>query len=842
MSRKMLINALEPEESRIAVVEDGVLEEFYLERASHETLVGNVYKGKVVNVLPSLRAAFVDIGLKNKNGFLHASDIVGTLEQNGSGILGEEAIEDALDRKGRDEPAVQSLLAIGQEVLVQVTRDGMGEKGPSLTMDISLPGRYLVITPRVRRVAVSKRIADPSERDALRALLDELDPPRTLGFIIRTAGQERSTRDLKRDLDYLQRLWKAVVVRAQNTRAPAPVFQESDLVIRTIRDIFTTDIDELVIDSFSVYNRTLEFFQAAMPQYQDHVKYYRDSEPLFFHFDVERQIEMIYQRTVPLPSGGSIVIDQTEALTAIDVNSGKFTKTNSPEEMAYRTNMEAAAEVVRQLRLRDLGGQIIVDFIDLREEKNRNAVERVLRDAARKDRSQSTILRMSRLGLVEMARQKVRPGVKLMAYEMCQHCQGTGYTKNVESMSLQALRQLRQVLGKNGSFVEMRVHPEVAHYLQNVKRRELISLEDRHHKTVLVRSVPTFRLTDTEFQSQEEVRSNGRNEAPLAAAGTAAPAQQDQRRRESGLRRSVLAAAQESRLAAQGAETRTDEPLPIEPRTADAEAAAASRAPIPPGRGGRRPMQPPITPLSVPQDGGAPPTEGVGALAPVAEVAGVASPAAAGAPAPEAPTEPKPVKRRSYGQLMHPIARRGASIAKALSPAHRPPVRAPIPKTSAPAPTTGGPEPGIGATADESAVPVPAAPPPSAVESSPPTEPQSAPAPEQQEPPTTTVREPLAPAAEEESAADARAETTEPTSAEEAEAEAPASKPATRSRPRGGRKSAPKSEPTEESAESEAGEPEAKRGARRAAAPKRKTAPASGGTRRRKATEGRGEK
>ncbi len=550
MSRKMLINALDPEESRIAVIQEGLLEEFYIERTSRETLVGNVYKGRVANILPSLRAAFVDIGLKGKNGFLHASDVVGSLDRNGSSAnIDEEALEDAADRKGREEPPIQKLLTVGQEVLVQVSRDGMGEKGPSLTMDISLPGRYLVITPRVRRVAVSKRIVDPAERDGLRKLLEELDPPKNLGFIIRTAGAEKSVRDLKRDLDYLLRLWKAVVVRAQNTRAPAPVFQESDLVIRTIRDIFTTDIDEIIIDSFPVYNRTLEFFQAAMPRYQDHVKFYRDPEPLFYKYDVEKQIDLIYQRVVPLPSGGSIVIDQTEALTAIDVNSGRFTRTNSPEEMAFRINTEAAEEVVRQLRLRDLGGQIIIDFIDLREEKNRASVERVLRDAAKKDRSQTTILRMSRLGLVEMARQKVRPGVRVISYETCWQCQGTGFTKNVESMSLQVLRQLRQVLGaKEAAFVELKVHPEIANYLQNVKRRDLVALEDRHRKTVLIRGVSSFRVSDVEFQCQDDARQPVKTESATGASpGTAG---NEARRRESELRRSILAAAQESRLAA----------------------------------------------------------------------------------------------------------------------------------------------------------------------------------------------------------------------------------------------------------------------------------------------------
>ncbi len=711
MSRKMLINALEPEESRIAVVEGTNLEEFYIERTSRETLVGNVYKGRVANILPSLRAAFVDIGLRGKNGFLHASDVVGSLERNGSApVVTEEAIEDAADRKGREEPPIQKLLQPGQEVLVQVSRDGMGEKGPSLTMDISLPGRYLVITPRVRRVAVSKRIAEPSEREALRILLEELNPPHNLGFIIRTAGAEKSVRDLKRDLDYLLRLWKAVVVRAQNTRAPAPVFQESDLVIRTIRDIFTTEIDEIFIDSFPVYNRTLEFFQAAMPRYQDHVKFYRDPEPIFYKFDVERQIDQIYLRVVPLPAGGSIVIDQTEALTAIDVNSGRFTKTNSPEEMAFRINMEAAQEVVRQLRLRDLGGQIIVDFIDMKEEKNRQSVERVLREAAKLDRSQSTILRMSRLGLVEMARQKVRPGVKVISFELCWHCHGTGYTKNVESQSLQVLRQVRQLLGtsQEATYVEVKVHPEVATYLQNVKRRDLVAIEDRSGKSVVIRGMSSFRVSDVDLQCLDESRQPVKPEGAAAgAAAAAAEAQSEARRRESDLRRSMIAAAQESRAVGLHAEPKQD-PASAAASTAGpgasipaaspagvaavADAGAATPAVAEtPAAGPAGPAPADAAPVPA---GTAPPVSAPAASAALRPVA-AASPAKPGselvraeslslrrAPQEEA-TPAAAAKRRTYGSLMKPVSKSGRDRAGDVA---KPPAAGPRRTPNAPDP------------------------------------------------------------------------------------------------------------------------------------------------------------
>ena len=477
MSRRMLINALESEEVRIAVLDDGILQEYYVERESKETLVGNIYKGKVLNVHPGLQAAFVDIGI-DKNAFLHASEIPGPI---------------TYDEQGREQRPmgearqIANLAESGQEVLVQVIRDSVDAKGPSVSMDISLPGRYLVLTPRTPRVAVSKRISDPGEREGLKRLLMDLHPPEGLGFIIRTAGADRTGHDLQRDLEYLTRVWSAITRKVKTASVPSAIYQESDLVIRTIRDMFGPEVAEITVDQAGVHNRVLEFFETLMPKFVGRVKFYDETEPLFHRYNVESQIEQIYERRVHLKSGGTIVIEPTEALVSIDVNSGKFTRETSPEEMAYRTNMEAAAEIARQLRLRDLGGQIVVDFIDMRDPRHRRNVEQVLRNAIRRDRAQATILRTSRLGLVEMARQKIHAGIRLLSYEACGQCKGSGYVKTVESVALGLLRQIRFTLPRREvTGLKVFCNQDVAHYIVNVKRLDIEEVEKKADKAVTV--------------------------------------------------------------------------------------------------------------------------------------------------------------------------------------------------------------------------------------------------------------------------------------------------------------------------------------------------------------------
>jgi ribonuclease E len=724
MKKEMLINVLQPEECRIAIVEDGVLEELYVERTSQESYVGNIYKGRIVNIEPSIQAAFVDFGI-GRNGFLHVSDVEpayyrhleprrseeggrrggrrrecpadqrpreeteqaaeapteaeeapppgaesageteGTRERRsgrgrgrsrrrgraepsgagetpppvegeapeappapaereegkppdgprfmnsaerrteedaeqsgaaGSSEIGDDDLffpratpgggahsetaapehpdtdyrsaetpaeeeddfsfpgpepeederepysgldlpeqselqEDAREyreeefdeedhtvesldeeppperqrgerdryrrRGGRDDrrgrgrrmsgrpgagrpkPLIQDIFRRGQEVLVQVIKEGIGTKGPTLSTYISIAGRYLVLMPGLNRVGVSRKIADEEQRRRLREIFHELQPPKGLGFIIRTAGMDKTKKELQRDLAYLARLWQVVVRRIRKLKAPAEIYQESDMITRTIRDIFTSDIDTIWVDETTAFEHAEEFLQIVMPRYASRIKHYTGPEPLFHKYGIEEEIARIQQRHVPLPNGGSIVIDPTEALVAIDVNSGNFRADNNAEETAYRMNLYAAKEIARQLRLRDLGGVIVNDFIDMRDEKHRRDVERALREAVKRDRARTKILRMSAFALIEMTRQRIRPSLKRSVYQDCPYCHGTSQVKTCESMSIDVMRLLQLAAHREHvQRVQLRVHEDVSHYLLNRKRKEINRLEE----------------------------------------------------------------------------------------------------------------------------------------------------------------------------------------------------------------------------------------------------------------------------------------------------------------------------------------------------------------------------
>ncbi|MEM9410533.1 MAG: Rne/Rng family ribonuclease [Planctomycetota bacterium] len=500
MKKEMLINSSQEEECRIAIIEDGRLEELYVERASQDNWVGNIYKGKVVNLEPSIQAVFVDFGV-GRNGFLHISDVEPRYFEQG-GYDPEELLEQERqqyreqqrnsrnDRNGRRrrppsassrpriKPPIQEIFHRGDEVLVQVIKEGIGTKGPTLSTYISIPGRYLVLMPALGRVGVSRKIEDEDERRRLKEILHELNPPKGLGFIVRTAGAGRSRKELSRDLAYLLRLWKVLVRRVNKEEAPVDIYEESDMIIRTIRDIVSTDIDAIHVDRKSAYERAKEFLKLVMPRQVGKLKLYDGKDPLFHRFKLEDEISLINSREVPLPDGGSIVIDQTEALVAIDVNSGNFRVDDSAEETAYRLNLAAAKEISRQLRLRDLGGVIVNDFIDMRRERHRRGLERALRDATKRDRARTKILRTSPFGLIEMTRQRIRPSLKRAAYDDCPCCSGRGVVKTAESMSLDVVRVLLLAAQQpRCSEVTVRVHETVASFLNNQKRKELSELE-----------------------------------------------------------------------------------------------------------------------------------------------------------------------------------------------------------------------------------------------------------------------------------------------------------------------------------------------------------------------------
>ena len=497
MKKEMLINVRQPEESRIGVIEDGVLEELYVERNSLESCVGNIYKGRVVNIEPSIQAVFVDFGV-GRNGFLHVSDVEyqyykHLLDRNDDGEENEERGNGRRGRRNersvRNKPPIQDIFRKGSEVVVQVIKEGIGSKGPTLSTYISIPGRYLVLMPGLQRVGVSRKIVDDDERRALRRKLNELSPPEGLGFIIRTAGLDRSRDDLERDLSYLIRLWKVIVRRISKAAAPCDIYEDSDMMIRTIRDIYTADIDAVYIDEPGAYERANEFIQAVLPGQMDRVHQYDAQESIFHKYEIEEEIARIQNRNVPLKGGGSIVIDQTEALVAIDVNSGNCRVDDNAEETAYQVNLRAADEIARQIRLRDIGGVVVCDFIDMREERHRRGVERALRNAMKRDRARSKILRISPFGLIEMTRQRIRPSLRRSIYKDCPCCAGTGLVKTAESVAIEVMRSLITAASREDvEQITVEVQHEVADYLSNRKRRDINDVEDQAQIQIHIRA------------------------------------------------------------------------------------------------------------------------------------------------------------------------------------------------------------------------------------------------------------------------------------------------------------------------------------------------------------------
>lgn len=529
MKQEMLINVRQPEECRIAIVENGVLEELYVERTNQGNHVGNIYKGVIVNIEPGIQAAFVDYG-SGRNGFLHISDVESSYFKQARDWVDrnvtddrpkhrkprdfEENIDEDFDFEDGDEPSssapgtayhkesrlarsfpkkdfgdgfsdrpkykppIQDVFKRGDEVIVQVIKEGLANKGATLSTYISIPGRYLVLMPTLDRVGVSKKIEDETTRRRLKDIMRDLNPPRGLGFIVRTAGADRSRSDLARDMAYLMRLWNVLVKRLKKLAAPVEIYEESDIIIRTIRDVFSGAIDSIVIDEPVAYERAKEFLEWVMPKNVEHLQLYEGKEPIFHKFGVDGEIARMNHRRVPLKQGGSLVIDQTEALVAIDVNSGNFRSDDAPEETAFQMNLLAAKEIARQIRLRDLGGVIVNDFIDMRKDSHRRQVERTLRDAMRRDKAKTKILRTSPFGLIEMTRQRIRPSLKRSVFRECPCCHGGGVVKSVESMGLEVFRMLTlasQV--PEISRIVVTVADEVAEHLNNRKRTELSAVE-----------------------------------------------------------------------------------------------------------------------------------------------------------------------------------------------------------------------------------------------------------------------------------------------------------------------------------------------------------------------------
>lgn len=477
---KILINAVDPEECRIALVRNGNLENFSIETAAGELTRGNIYKGKVTRVEPSLQAVFVDYGAE-KNAFLQRHDIH-------SDYFAERPKE-----SNKKQPTLSDLIKPGQELLVQVTKEPMLHKGSMVTTYISLPGRYTVLMPGAKSSGISRQIVDEKERKRLKDIVTALKIPEGIGSIVRTAGNEQSKRNISKDIRYLLRLWENIKKRGVSSPAPCLLYKERHLAIRAIRDLFTTDVTEILVDNKAVYKDVKEFMRIISPKQTRIVKLHNSPKPIFSKYELENQISSIFDNKVPLPSGGHIVINPTEALVAIDVNSGKSTREGSIEKTAYFTNMEAAPEVARQLRLRDLGGLIVVDFIDMKDRKHKQAVVKAMKDHTKPDKARIGVGTISKFGLLELSRQRLTASIEYGSFIPCPHCHGKGLVASAERLALEFMRRLRsEILKNNNKNLKGIVPVNVADYLQNKKRREILDVEMKQNLIITIEADATL--------------------------------------------------------------------------------------------------------------------------------------------------------------------------------------------------------------------------------------------------------------------------------------------------------------------------------------------------------------
>lgn len=491
MDRRMLINAHDPEECRIAIAEGSNLIELEIESNTGKKLKGNIYKAKIARIEPSLQAAFLDIGTQ-RNGFLQINDVHPSYfnsSYNGS--------------RGYHRVSIQDVLEPGQELIVQVVKEEREQKGATLTTYLSLPGRYVVLMPGSDRGGVSRKISDGEQRKRLRKLYQELEVPNGIGMIVRTAGLDRSLSELSRDMSMQLKLWEKVLQESQNAGTPQLLYKESDLATRVVRDYFTPEIREIVIDEPETFNKVKEFVGEVMPRYRSRIKQYEGVVPMYIQYDIEAQVNDTLNHEVKLRSGGALVIDTIEALVAIDVNSGKATAGDNIEETAFRTNLEAADEIARQLKLRDLGGLIVIDFIDMLDPRHKANVERRLCDAVKTDKARIEVGKISRFGLLEMSRQRLRASLSSQSHLTCAHCQGTGEIKNPDIVALQALRKIQAaVVVGHVALVKARLSPGPALFLLNHKKALLAQLEKDYKVQIYILADGRMRSDEYEFEME----------------------------------------------------------------------------------------------------------------------------------------------------------------------------------------------------------------------------------------------------------------------------------------------------------------------------------------------------
>ncbi len=493
MTKELVINTTS-HETRVALLENGHIAELYIERTRERGIVGNIYLGRVIRVLPGMQAAFVDIGLE-KAAFLYVADVLDEMEAVEQFVEGGNHYAQPSDEQGDERPPlppIEDLLQEGQEILVQIAKEPIGTKGARITSHISLPGRHLVFMPTVDHVGISRRIENEDEKTRLRELIEQIRPQGT-GFIVRTAAEGKSQEDLQADMDFLVGLWQDIARRRENKHATSLIHSDLDVTSKVLRDILTEDVRRIVVDSQEEYDKIVRFIGTFMPKLKYSIELYQDEEPIFDAFGLEVEIARALGRKVWLKSGGYIIIEQTEALAAIDVNTGRFVGKHNLEDTILKTNLEAVKEIAFQLRLRNLGGLIIIDFIDMEKEAHREKVHSALEEALKNDKSKTNILKISELGLVEMTRKRVRESIGRTLCEGCPYCEGKGYIKSRTTMVYEIFRELRrEIRNMPGYRLTLLVHPDIAALLYDEERPGIEELERRFEKQIAINTRPNF--------------------------------------------------------------------------------------------------------------------------------------------------------------------------------------------------------------------------------------------------------------------------------------------------------------------------------------------------------------
>ncbi|TAN43985.1 MAG: Rne/Rng family ribonuclease [Nitrospirae bacterium] len=479
MSAELVINVTR-EESRVALLENGQVVELYIERKRDASLVGNIYKGRVLKILPGMQSAFVDIGLE-KAAFLYVADIMPEMDEFYSAFLGDSSDRMDIDidmpfNQGPRPSSIDEIIQEGQELIVQVSKDPIGSKGARVTSYVTLPGIYIVLMPNVEHVGISRRIEDEEVRTQLKVIADEIKP-KGFGLIMRTASEDATREEIKNDLDFLLLLWENIHKKNEKVSAPTILYNDLDLVFRSVRDFMGHTVERLVIDSSEEYERVKDFVKTYFPRLVDKVELYEDREPIFDSFALELDISRALGRRVWLKSGGYIVIDQTEAMTVIDVNTGKFVGKENLEDTILKTNLEAVKEIAYQIRLRNLGGIIIVDFIDMEKQNNREKVFNAFVEVMKKDRAKNTIYNISELGLIQMTRKRVRESLGRVLCDQCPYCEGKGFIKSPQTIAFEIFRKIKKMNLPAGSKVTIKASPTVAELLSDEERQTLEELE-----------------------------------------------------------------------------------------------------------------------------------------------------------------------------------------------------------------------------------------------------------------------------------------------------------------------------------------------------------------------------